>query len=90
MSKQERVVCAAVIFYRDEHDDAGITIMGLTHERCGEIYNSLSYDGYVECHEGYITNLNNYVTPYQALDIMAWGDQPRFKDRRYLLPGDLY
>lgn len=90
MSKQEVVVCPAVRFYRDENDENGIIVMGLTHEHCGEIYNTLSYDGYIECNEGFMTNNGNFVTNYEALEITGMGNQLRFKYRKYLLPQDLY
>lgn len=90
MNKTEEIVSAAVRFYRDEDDDVGVVVMGLTHDHCGEIYNQLTYEGYVECNEGFITNKGNFVTKYEALEITGMGNQLRFKDRKYLLPQDLY
>lgn len=89
-NKKEIVVCAAVRFYRDEDDYAGVVVIGLTHDQCGEIYSSLTHDGYVECNEGYITNLNNFVTRYEALELTGRKSEMRFQNRDYLLPEDLY
>ena len=89
-NKKEVVVCAAVRFYRDEDDYTGVVVMGLTHDQCGEIYSLLTHDGHVECNEGYITNLNNFVTRYEALELTGRKSEMRFQNRDYLLPEDLY
>ena len=90
-NKKEVVVCAAVRFYRSEEDEVGVVVMGLTHDQCYDLYNSLANIGfYCECNEGYMTNFNNFVNRYEALLITGMQNQLRFKDRKYLLPEDLY
>jgi len=39
---------------------------------------------------GFITNKNRFVDAEEALKITGWGNQLRFKDRKYLLSEDLY
>lgn len=39
---------------------------------------------------GFITNKGRFLLPFDALEFSGLGCQLRFKDRRYLLPEDLY
>jgi len=40
--------------------------------------------------EGFMTNKGRFVDPKEALEITGWGAQLRFKERKRLLPEDLY
>lgn len=92
MSKQEKIVCAAVRYesrcsVRDE--PITITIMGVDEDHAIES----NIAGYAEpignIEMGFMTSHKRFVTPYEALIITGWGNQLRFKDRNYLLPEDL-
>lgn len=39
---------------------------------------------------GFITSKNRFVSPKEALEISGLSNQLRFKDRKHLLPEDLY
>lgn len=110
MSKQEKIVCAAIqitfitdygrkytgeftsAYYNDSH----------MAEQINDFKNNLK-DVFVEVElledetvKGFITNkldeagFPRFVSPEEALEITGLGNQLRFRDRKYLLPEDLY
>lgn len=94
MSKQEKIVCAAikVLIARDGYNGSRIVkgvdymsiledkiIFEITDHYCGSVLNY-----------GFVTNKNRFVDPREALEISGLGNQLKFKDRKYLLPEDLY
>ena len=89
-NKKEVVVCAAIVIYRGEDDCKGITVTGLTYEQCFNMVDELTHDYFDDCNEGFMTNHGRYVNKYEALLITGMQNQLKFKDRKYLLPEDLY
>ena len=82
-NKKEVVVCAAV------------------KERCGDEWDIELFVRYPKIMKtvtigdigrelGFITNLNRFVDAEEALLITGRQNQLKFKDRKYLLPEDLY
>ena len=87
MSKQEKIVCAAV--KTKEHG----TKINLYVEYPEHIKKDKQiYGVFGECsHEkGFITNKNRFVTPQEALQLTGRQNEMRFQNRKYLLPEDLY
>ncbi len=94
MSKQEKVVCAAIrTIGTDGKCERCLISVGVDYHFIQE------QEGYENIHDiesilseirGFITNKNRFVDPAEALKITGWGNQLRFKDRKYLLPEDLY
>lgn len=100
MSK-EKIVCAAVRFEQGGVRGGENIILGLNYEDCKskDKFNELmSHDKFLNLKwkktegykKGFITNKNRFVTPEEALEITGMQNQLRFKDRKYLLPEDLY
>ena len=94
MSKQEKIVCGAItVTWLDDKRVRGSRFLGVDYEKIqsNEFY-ELLYDSEVILKEkrGFITSKNRFVDPEEALEITGWGNQLRFKDRKYLLPEDLY
>ena len=94
MSKQEKVVCAAIrTIGTDGKCERCLISVGVDYHFIQE------QEGYENIHDiesilsevrGFITNKNRFVDPAEALKITGWGNQLRFKDRKYLLLEDLY
>ena len=98
MTKKEVIVCAAIQYKawdicQEEYRDEPFYICGLDYESI------MKSDAYVQCcilkstindKKGFITNKGRFVDPEEALEISGLGNQLRFKDRKYLLPDDLY
>lgn len=94
MSKQEKVVCAAIrTIGTDGKCERCLISVGVDYHFIQE------QEGYENIHDiesilseirGFITNKNRFVDPAEALKITGRGNQLRFKDRKYLLPEDLY
>lgn len=84
-NKQEKVVCAAVkrwVGYK-EKVEVCVRYPNYLFVRRGE-------SGDVGYELGFITNKDRFVSQEEALEISRLGNQLRFKDRKYLLPEDLY
>jgi len=94
VSKQEKIVCAAIktVGTNGESERSLISI-GVDYHFIQEQegYESF-YDTETVLTEvrGFITSRNRFVDPREALEISGLGNQLRFKDRKYLLPEDLY
>lgn len=92
MTNKEKIISAAIRYTgKDQQGNAiEVEMMGISHDHA--IENSLCAlvdpDGNIEL--GFMTNKSRFVTPCEALDIIGWANQLRFKDRKYLLPEDLY
>lgn len=94
MSKQEKVVCAAIrTIGTDGKCERCLISVGVDYHFIQE------QEGYENIHDiesilsevrGFITNKNRFVDPAEALKITGWENQLRFKDRKYLLLEDLY
>ena len=93
MSK-EKIVCSAILVsWLDSKGKRASMFLGLNYEeiRKNEFY-ELLYEKEVILGEkrGFITSRDVFVDPEEALEISGLGNQLRFKDRKYLLPEDLY
>ena len=93
MSK-EKVVCSAVMTtWLDGRSERDSIFLGIDYDKIqsNEFY-ELLYDNEIILREkrGFITSENRFVDPEEALEISGLGSQLRFKDRKYLLPEDLY
>lgn len=94
MSKQEKIVCAAiyVMSVKDRYTGSRV-VKGVDYESIMEdgILSEIAHQTYCDMFiQGFITNKNRFVNPKEALEISGLGNQLRFKDRKYLLPEDLY
>lgn len=95
MSKQEKIVCAAVEVYvipiENWYASPFTHIFKVVNHKD---YKEEEIYSYLEILDepvfGFITNKNRFVDAEEALKITGWGNQLRFKDRKYLLPEDLY
>lgn len=85
MSKQEKIVCAAVKRWVGDKVkiDLCVRYPNYLFARRGE-------SGDVGYELGFITNKDRFVSQEEALEISRLGNQLRFKDRNYLKPEDLY
>lgn len=88
--KKEFIVSPAVRFHKDKYDEDGIVIMGIDHDECEDTFSMLSNYDFEHATEGFRTSEGRFVDKYTALEITGWGRQLRFKERKYLLPNDLY
>ena len=84
MSK-EKIVCGAVkmCFGDKVKVDLCVRYPDGVHMSKGKIF-GFNYE------LGFITNKERFVSQEEALKISGLGNQLRFKDRKYLLPEDLY
>lgn len=93
-NKQERIVCAATEYKYNHLADAVIPRLNYSDSYADDHeYIMSQHDKDVVCikkTDGFITNKNRFVDAEEALKITGWGNQLRFKDRKYLLPEDLY
>lgn len=97
MSKQEKIVCPAVkiTFANGGEKDEVVMPYIKSHKDEYHIFLLLIKLGiwrtkrYTE-EFGFATSNQRFVDAEEALKITGWGNQLRFKDRKYLLPEDLY
>lgn len=93
--KQEKIVCAAVEVnkYSSNGKYLPMVFAGCYYEDIKESYlyrKDIGVGSVAYIVEGFITNKNRFVDPYEALKISGIGNQLRFQKRKYLLPEDLY
>ena len=93
MSK-EKIVCAAINVlvaregYRGSSVVKGVDYTSILEDKIIFEIADAYYGTVFEY--GFITNKNRFVDPEEALKISGLCSQLRFKDRKYLLPEDLY
>ena len=94
MSKQEKIVCAAIAVYSVKDGYSGTKIIkGINYESIIEdgLISEISHPTHQNIFiRGFVTNKNNFVNPKDSLRMSGLKNQLRFKDRDYLLPEDLY
>lgn len=93
-NKKEVVVCAAVRISAVKDGFKG------SHIIKGINYETIRLDGFlsevvhptwcVAYESGFITNLNRFISPQEALKLTGRQHELRFQNRDYLLPEDLY
>lgn len=94
MIKQEKIVCAAVkVYITNNNYSEPVVVAGVDYQtiNASGLVSAVAHPTYCNMnHLGFITNENRFVDAKEALKITGWGNQLRFKDRKYLLPEDLY
>lgn len=90
-NKKEVVVCAATKIYDPATRETEVN-MWIRYPHYGDFDREYNADELYErgIIKGFITNKNRFVTPQEALELTGMQNQLRFKDRKYLLPEDLY